>query len=105
MLRRQFLKITTLAGVSGLATIGTAEASDTKTVKYRVGGFTCITCAVGLETMLHQQKGVVWVKASYPDASVVIHYDPASVTENAIRAFITDLGFSAEPEPTHPSPT
>jgi len=105
MLRRQFLKITTLAGVSGLATIGTAEAGDTETVKYRVEGFSCITCAVGLETMLRQQKGVVWVKASYPDASVVIKYDSASVTENAIRAFITDMGFSAEPEPTPPSPT
>jgi len=98
MFRRQFLKTVTLAGVSGLATIGTIQASDTKTIKYRVKGFTCITCAVGLETILRQQKGVAWVKASYTDASAVIQYDPASIIENAIRACITDMGFSAELE-------
>ena len=99
MFRRQFLKVIGLASASGLATIGTMEASDTKTVKYHVKGFTCITCAVGLETMLRQQKGVAWAKATYPDAIVTIKFDSDSVSENTLRTFITDMGFTAEPEP------
>jgi Cu+-exporting ATPase len=48
--------------------------------------------------MLGRQKGVKWVKATYPDALVVIKYDPSTVTEPALRGFISDLGFTAEPE-------
>jgi hypothetical protein len=29
---------------------------------------------------------------------VVIKYDPSTVTEPALRGFISDLGFTAEPE-------
>ena len=98
MLRRRFIQMAALAGVGGMAAIETMEASATKTVTYKVKGFTCITCAVGLETLLKQQKGVVWVKASYPDASVAIKYDPAKVTENALQGYIAEMGFTAEPE-------
>jgi copper chaperone CopZ len=98
MLRRRFIQLMTVAGAGGLATLGTLEASDTKTVAYKVKGFTCITCAVGLETLLQQQKGVVWAKASYPDASVAIKYQPASITEDQLKAYIADMGFTATPE-------
>jgi copper chaperone CopZ len=63
-----------------------------------VKGFTCITCAVGLETLLRQQKGVVWAKASYPDASVAIKYQPSTITEDQLKTFIADMGFTAESE-------
>ena len=33
-----------------------AEAKENRSVTYRVKGFTCVTCAVGLEVMLRQQK-------------------------------------------------
>jgi copper chaperone CopZ len=98
MLRRRFIQLATLAGAGGMTTIATLEASETRTAKYRVRGFTCITCAVGLETLLKQQKGVAWAKASYPDASVAIGYDPAKVTENALKGYIAEMGFIAEPE-------
>ncbi len=70
---------------------------ETKTVTWHVKGFTCVTCAVGLETMLREQKGVKRVKATYPEAKVTIQYDPASVDEAQLREFITELGFTAEP--------
>lgn len=102
MQRRRFVQMMTLASAGTLAAIEAAHAThhsgETTTVSYRVRGFTCVTCAVGLETMLRQQKGVKWVKATYPDALVVIQYDPASVTEPALRGFISELGFTAEPE-------
>ncbi len=96
MLRRRFIQLMTAAGVSGVAALGTLEASDTRTITYKVKGFTCITCAVGLETLLLRQKGVVSAKASYPEASVVIKYVPATVTEDQLKAYIAEMGFTAE---------
>jgi copper chaperone CopZ len=49
--------------------------------------------------MLREQKGVKWVKATYPEAQVTIKYDPSSVSEVTLRGFISDLGFTAEPTP------
>ena len=85
-------------GAGGLATLKTLEAGDSKTVAYSVKGFTCITCAVGLETLLRQEKGVLSAKASYPDASVVIRYQPGAITEDQLKKFIADMGFKAEPK-------
>jgi Cu+-exporting ATPase len=96
MLRRKFIQLMTVAGTGSLAALGTLEAKDTRTVTYNVKGFTCITCAVGLETLLRQQKGVVWAKASYPDASVVIKYQPGGVTENQLKAYIAEMGFTVD---------
>lgn len=105
MIRRQFLKLATLTGATGLASFGTLNAIEKKagsatrltvrTVDWHVAGFTCVTCAVGLETMLRQQKGVVSVVASYPKARVTIEFHPDLVTESSLRSFISDLGFTA----------
>lgn len=98
MQRRRFVQMMTLAGAGTLAAIEAAHIGETKTVSYRVKGFTCVTCAVGLETMLREQKGVKWAKATYPDALVDITYDSSSVSEPELTGFIADLGFTAEPE-------
>jgi copper chaperone CopZ len=98
MIRRRFIQLITL-GTGSLATIGAASAIEStkkKTVTYRVTGFTCITCAVGLEVMLRQEKGVAWAKASYPDANVVIKFDPKEVTDDSLRTYISSMGFKAE---------
>ena len=106
MIRRQFLKLATLTGATGLASFGAIEAIEkktqaatshlpTKTVDWRVAGFTCVTCAVGLETMLRQERGVVSVAASYPKARVTIQFHPDQVTEASLRSFIAELGFTA----------
>jgi copper chaperone CopZ len=97
MQRRRFVQMMTLAGVGTLAAVEMTHASQTNTVSYRVKGFTCIACAVGLESMLRDQKGVKWAKATYPEAMVTIQYDPLKVGEPALRGFISELGFTAEP--------
>ena len=97
MQRRRFVQMMTLAGAGTLTAAELAHTGETKTVSYRVKGFTCVTCAVGLETMLREQKGVKWVKATYPEALVTIRYDASSVSEPTLRGFISDLGFIAEP--------
>jgi copper chaperone CopZ len=97
MQRRRFVQLMTLAGAGRLVAVEAAQVGTTKSVSWQVKGFTCVTCAVGLETMLRKQKGVKWAKVTYPDALVVIQYDPSSVTETALRDFISELGFTAEP--------
>jgi Cu+-exporting ATPase len=96
MQRRRFVKMMALAGAGTVAAAGLTHAGETKKVAWHVKGFTCVTCAVGLETMLREQKGVKWVKATYPEGQVTIHYVPASVNETRLREYISELGFTVE---------
>jgi copper chaperone CopZ len=91
MYRRNFIESLTLAAAIG----GTAAASDTRTVTYQLRGFSCITCAVGLDTMLGRQKGVIRSRSSYRDAVTRIEFEPSVVTEEGLKTFISEMGFTA----------
>jgi Cu+-exporting ATPase len=69
-------------------------ASNTKTVTYRIEGFTCVTCAVGLDTMLKDLKGILRSKSSYADRTSTIEFNPDLTSEPAIKGFIKEIGFS-----------
>jgi copper chaperone CopZ len=99
MFRRQFVQIVAL-GTSSVATIATVDAKGGKTVTYVVKGFSCITCAVGLDTMLQKQKGVSWSNSIYPDGVVKIQFDPQEISEKTIKEFIGEMGFTVEQERT-----
>jgi copper chaperone CopZ len=91
--RRNFLcKVT--ASAAGGAVLRQPAHAETQRVKYAVKGFTCITCAVGLEVMLRGLKGVASASASYPENQVVISYDAHVIAEDKIREFIRVCGFS-----------
>jgi Cu+-exporting ATPase len=94
MFRRNFIQLVTLAG-AGRA-FGAIGGGETRTVTYRIQGFSCVTCAVGLDVMLERQKGVVRAKSSYADATTTVVFQPESVTESALRASIAEMGFRAE---------
>jgi len=95
-LRRKFIGMMTLAGAgslaSGAARLETHRGSSI-TLKYAVQGFTCITCAVGLETLLRRQKGVLAAKADYHAATATIIFDPHVTEEASLRQFISTTGF------------
>ncbi len=93
MFRRDFIQRLTLAG--SLATAGSVSAAGGRSVTFTVEGFTCVTCAVGLDTMLSRQKGVVRSKSSYKDATSTIEFDPNAVTVASLKAFIGEMGFIA----------
>src|SRR5579883_555112 len=111
MIRRQFLKLATLTGATGVASFAALDAlrsdpapstpdpMDIQTVTWRVRGFTCVTCAVGLETLLRREKGVVAANATYPQGMVTIQYRPSLVNQAALRSTIAELGFSAGDNP------
>ena len=90
MVRRKFIQgIACSVGAAG------ATAAAHKTVTYRIEGFSCVTCAVGLDSLLKDQKGIVRSKSSYPDRTSVIEYDPGLTNEEQIKGFIRELGFQA----------
>jgi copper chaperone CopZ len=93
MFRRNFLQLMTLAITGGLTSIESFSAEPTRTVTYQVKGFSCVTCATGLDTMLGRQKGIRSCKSTYPEGLVTVCYDPAQITQERIKAFVEELGF------------
>jgi copper chaperone CopZ len=91
MFRRKFIQKVTCA----VAAAGPAAARGTRTVTYRIEGFTCVTCAVGLDAMLRDRKGILGSQSSYPDKKAKVDYDPSLTSEGEIKDFIRELGFRA----------
>ena len=92
--RRGFLCRLTAAGAAGAAGVELGCGSAAARVTYQVQGFTCITCAVGLETMLRGVRGVTQASASYANKTVTIAFDAQTIGEDALKGFIGDCGFS-----------
>ncbi len=96
MLRRKFFKVMTIATTGALAPLEAIPATPKKIVTYHVRGFSCVTCATGLDTMLRQQKGIVSSSSTYPQGIATIGFDPDQITEAQIQDFIASLGFTVE---------
>ncbi len=97
MFRRQFVQLIAAVGTGSVATIA---AADAKGNTYVVKGFSCVTCAVGLDTMLEKQKGIASSQSSYPDGIVIVKFDPRQITEQSLKAFINEMGFTVAEEHT-----
>ena len=98
MIRRRFLGLMTLASATGISAVSKVarSAGEQATVRYRVSGFTCITCATGLETLLSREKGVLAVKASYPEGTTVVNFNRRLTNEQEIATAIASMGFKAQ---------
>ena len=87
----------TTVGISGVRAgfpMVDSSAREGRTVASGVKGFSCETCATGLEVMLRRQKGVVRASASYADARVVIGFDENLTSEDTLKEFIASCGFT-----------
>lgn len=100
MFRRQFVQFIATLGASSAATIAAADAKGLKTETVRVKGFSCVTCAVGLDTTLEKLSGVISSKSTYPDGIVRIQFDPREITQDSIKACIEEMGFTIAEEKT-----
>jgi copper chaperone CopZ len=102
MIRRRFLQLVALSGASALAPLeaiagssaGTGANAMGKTAIFQIKGFSCATCAVGLDTMFFRTKGILSSHSTYPEGKVTVSFDPESINEAAVRAVITDAGFT-----------
>jgi copper chaperone CopZ len=108
MLRRKFFQVMTIATTGALTPLEAIPATVTpkKIVTYHVRGFSCITCATGLDTMLAKQKGIASSSSTYPEGAATIGFDPDQISEQQIKDFISSLGFTVADQPgAAPKPT
>jgi Cu+-exporting ATPase len=103
MFRRRFLQLVTMASAAGLTPLEAAITKAATAVTYRVKGFSCITCATGLDAMLREQKGILSSKATYSEGRVTVSFDRDKTSEQAIVAFIAGLGFTVTKEMQAPA--
>jgi copper chaperone CopZ len=96
MFRRRFLQLCVPVSAGALAVFKVKRNAPATMVVYEVKGFTCITCAVGLDTMLRRQKGILSSESTYPEGKVVVHFYPDRIAESSIRGFISDTGFTVQ---------
>jgi copper chaperone CopZ len=95
MFRRQFMHLVALSSVGALNPVESiAAAGPRSTLVLQVKGFTCPTCAVGLDTMLGKERGIVSSRSTYPEGKVTVVFDPKESSEDKIRGFIAEMGFS-----------
>jgi copper chaperone CopZ len=94
MHRRGFLQLAGV-GVASAGAVALTAVNRTHEVVFQVKGFTCVTCAVGLDTMLREQPGVASSKARWPEGDVVVSFDAAVTSAEKLRAFIDETtGFT-----------
>ena len=95
MFRRQFMQFVALSSVGALHPAETiAAAASRTTVSLEVKGFTCPTCAVGLDTILSKERGILSSHSTYPEGKVMVAFDPKQSSEQAIRKLIAEMGFT-----------
>lgn len=97
MRRRSFIQ--TLAGSGAgvaLLKLGTPQnkLAENASVAWTVKGFTCVTCAVGLQTILEKHEGIVRVRAEYPSGKVDIGFDSKAIEVGEIKRLIEETGFT-----------
>ena len=96
MHRRYFLQSLAGAGTgAALLKVGKAETrpAENARVAWTVTGFTCVTCAVGLQTILEKHAGIARVNAAYPSGEVEIGFDSRRITPPEIERLIEEAGF------------
>lgn len=86
MFRREFIHRAAVGGAAGLGT--RADGRECSTVTFEVTGFTCVTCAIGLQVVLGEQPGVVRAKADYKGKRVSVDYDSEATSPDRLRDFI-----------------
>jgi copper chaperone len=99
MLRRKFFQVMTIATTGALTPLEAIPATPKKIVTYHVRGFSCITCATGLDIMLSKQKGITSSSSTYPEGVATIRFDPDQISEQQIKDFISCLGFTVDNQP------
>jgi copper chaperone CopZ len=73
-------------------------AEENGNVSWIVKGFTCVTCAVGLQTILERHKGITRAAAEYPSGKVEVGFDSRVIAVSEIKHLIEQAGFKVTKE-------
>lgn len=60
---------------------------------YKVGGMTCASCAVSLESYLSPLEGVFKVNVNYPNQNVYIEYDQNQIPVEKLKEKAAEIGY------------
>ena len=61
----------------------------------KITGMECPNCAMILESIEDNLRGVIRVEASYRKAQLTVEYDPTQLTEETIKQAVKRLGYEA----------
>ena len=66
-----------------------------KTVRkeFPVTGLSCASCAISVESMLKEQKGVTNASVNYANSSAQVEFEPAIVQSEDLKAIIQSIGY------------
>ncbi|KAA5549235.1 heavy metal translocating P-type ATPase [Adhaeribacter rhizoryzae] len=78
----------------------TADIETASTVKstFPIGGMTCASCAVSVESMLKAQPGVLDVNVSYPNRSAEVTYQPDQINLKGMQKIVSQIGYELLPD-------
>ena len=79
------------------AEIDTATPTTIKST-FPLGGMTCASCAVSVESMLKAQPGVLDVNVSYPNRSAEVTYQPDQVNVKKLQKAVSQIGYELLPD-------
>jgi periplasmic mercuric ion binding protein len=79
------------------ASVATAQATDTATVRLHISGMTCGTCPVTARKALGKLAGVYSATVTLTDSLGVVKFNPAKLKPAAIAAHLTKMtGYGAK---------
>lgn len=67
-----------------------------KTIKLKLEGMHCSSCALAIDGELEDTPGVVSAKTSYAKSETEVLFDPEKTGEEKIRGIIATLGYKIE---------
>lgn len=86
------------ARTAAAQTSAAAPAADTGTVRLRISGMTCGSCAATARLALQRVPGVYHASVSYDSTSALVRYDPRRVNPAQIAQQLERLtGYRATP--------
>ena len=84
---------TLLAVAAALTLLTTAAQAEIKTVTLAVSGMTCATCPITVKKALTKVDGVTKVDVDYDKRQVVVTYDDAKTSIEALTKATADAGY------------
>lgn len=61
----------------------------------KITGMECPNCAMILESIEDNLRGVIKAEASYRKAQLIVEYDPSQLTEETIKQEVKRMGYEA----------
>jgi copper chaperone CopZ len=72
-----------------------AKASQ-KTVRMRIAGMTCASCAKGLEASFRNMAGVVKATVDYKTGQAVVTFDTGKQSAESLSDFVASCGYKVK---------